>query len=69
MPARKPEFVICATSFVGSLKGRLVEVHEGEVLPADDPIARHWSAFFKEPAATARGIEQATAAPGETRGS
>jgi hypothetical protein len=65
--AASPSVVICTESFVGSFKGAEVECHKGDVLSADDPVAKHWSQFFEAPAARTRAVEQATAAPGEQR--
>jgi hypothetical protein len=72
MPARtatKPDVLVCTHSFVGFLKGVEVACREGEVLAADDPVVRNWPEFFMDPAGVRRSsyVEQATAAPGETR--
>lgn len=58
-------------SFVGNLDGAEVEYHRGEIVAATDPAIRKWPAAFVP--LVVRGhvpqVEQATAGPGEKRGS
>lgn len=57
-------------SFVGSLDGKEVEYHTGEIVDAEDPALRKWPDAF-EPMVVREHrpvVEQATAAPGERRG-
>lgn len=61
----KSDLYIVIESFVGQLNGVEVEYHKGEVVNADDPAVKKMALHF-EPFIV-RGIEQATAAPGEKR--
>jgi hypothetical protein len=57
-------------SFVGTLDGREVEYHEGDLVEADDPAFKKWPTLFgplQFAHARTAPVEQATAAPGEQR--
>ena len=66
----KDDIYQVTTTFVITVKGRDVEYHAGEVVDGDDPayklVPQHFGPLeFKH--RTAKPVEQATAAPGETR--
>lgn len=71
-----PGALVALQSFTGRLGGRLVTYSEGEPVSSSDPAVRKWPDLFGplaireqgEPFAVMRPrVEQATAAPGETR--
>jgi hypothetical protein len=65
------EFYTVLTNFIGTLDGRECEYHAGEVVESSDPALKQWPNFFGPLVIShrsARGIEQATAGPGEKRG-
>jgi len=65
-----PALFTVTESFVGTLDGREVEYHKGEVVEAGDPAIKKMPNHF-EPViirgGQTRSVEQATAAPGEKR--
>jgi len=63
-------FYTVTESFVGTLGGREVEYHKGEVVDADDPAVKKMPLHFAPLIVREqyRRTEQATAAPGEKRG-
>jgi hypothetical protein len=67
-----PAVLMATTSFSSVLRGVSVQVQQGELLEADDPIVRSFPQFFGPPKVRPRSgppaVEQATAAPGEKRG-
>jgi hypothetical protein len=68
----KDDIYQVTTTFVITLEGRDVEYHVGELVDADDParkkVPEHFGPLVFKHRATAPAVEQATAAPGETRG-
>jgi hypothetical protein len=71
----KADIYMVTTSFVATINGRDIEYHTGELVDADDPALKIVPEHFGEPVfkhraitAPAAPVEQATAAPGETRG-
>lgn len=61
-----PEALVVLESFVGSVKkGEEHMYRQGDLVRADDPAIKKWPHLFGP--AKYRTIEQATAAPGETR--
>jgi hypothetical protein len=69
MPTKAAYYTVIE-SFVGTVDGRDVEYHRGEVVDADDPgFRKHPTHFAPLVVREHRGsVEQATAAPGEKRG-
>lgn len=65
-----PVSLVAVQSFVGDLDGRRVAFVQGEPVSPENPAVRKWPAMFTPQVyrhdVIAR-IEQATAAPGETR--
>lgn len=66
----KSEHVQAKEAASGSVDGVAFVLKPGEILRADDPIAKKYPGFFKElePQRRRPVIENATAAPGERRG-
>ena len=68
---KRVAYYTVSTSFIGSLHGDGVEYHKGEVIDGDDPALRRWPEYFVplivREHLRERGVEQATAAPGEKR--
>lgn len=73
MAKKEPELVRALTSFRTTLKGfpRGRMVHEGDHVPADDPVVKRLGHMFGPIEETTqhvrRPVERATAAPGEVR--
>jgi len=71
--AAEPQVMVALTSFVGAVGKVDIDVREGHLYAADDPIVKKFPALFG-PVVVRRSvpetapIEQATAAPGEKRG-
>lgn len=69
--ASKPLYYTVTDSLIGTLDGATVEYHKGEIVDAEDPAVRKWPHHFGPLVIRGHGapapIEQATAAPGETR--
>lgn len=66
----KADYFTVITSFVGTLEGREVEYHVGEVVSAEDPALKKMPQHFAPlivRAIPGKPVEQATAAPGEKR--
>ena len=72
--ADRPSLLAARASFVCEHAGTLYEFREGDLIEADHPIARKYAAQFTEPHVRYplerkdAPVEQATAAPGEKRG-
>lgn len=69
--AERPPLLVARESFVCDLDGQLCDIHQGDLIEADHPLARKYPKLFGEPFLrfpVERRIEQATAAPGEKRG-
>ncbi len=70
--AKKVAYYTVSTSFFGALHGDGVEYHKGEVVDEDDPALKRWPEYFVPLVVrehlVERGVEKATAAPGEKRG-
>jgi hypothetical protein len=63
--------VAAKTAFSGSVNGKDIDVQEGDLFSADDPVVKKWGELFvpaKVRSTASPRIEQATAAPGEKRG-
>jgi hypothetical protein len=66
----KDDIYQVTTTFVGTVAGRDVEYHVGELVDADDPAFKKFPEHFgplEFKHRTAKAVEQATAAPGEKR--
>jgi hypothetical protein len=65
----KADYYTVIASFTGTLDGRDVEYHAGEVVSADDPALKKMPAHFAPLVVRAipGKVEQATAVPGEKR--
>lgn len=64
----RAEFYVVTESFVGTIDGREVEYHVGEIVGPSEPALRKWPKLFGPLVVRDARIEQATAAPGEKRG-
>ncbi len=69
MAQKKPSLLVAREGFVGGLDGETIYINQGDLIEADHPIVKKWPDLFEPPLLKfpTRGIEQATAAPGETR--
>ena len=69
MAKADPPKLIVLQSFIGKLDGREVSFLVGETVDAGHKAAKKWPQFFGPPdVRLLPAIEQATAAPGEKRG-
>ncbi len=69
MATQKPTLLVAREGFVGGLDGKDIYIEKGDLVEADHPIVKKWPELFEAPLLRfpVRGIEQATAAPGEKR--
>ena len=69
-PKAKPKFYRCKEGFVATIDGEQVGVPAGEIVRAGHSIMDRREDFFEPIESFGRfDVEQATAAPGEKRGS
>ena len=66
--APKDETLVVLESFIGKVDGKEQMYRTGELIRCDDPAAKKWPEMFGPARVLHDKIEQATAAPGETRG-
>jgi len=70
--AAQPQVMVALASFVGAVNGTDISVRAGDLFGADDPIITNWPELFGPAKLRTTGkarpvVEQATAAPGESR--
>lgn len=70
MPTKSPpDMLVVFESFIGSIDGAERVFRKGDLIRPTDPAVKKWPAYFESAEFTEdRGVEQATAAPGEKRG-